>query len=198
MEYVAAELDIPHFGQAFQLVFECASCGFRHADFSIGSTQEPRRFTYVVKAADDMSVRVVRSTSGTVRIPELGVLIEPGPASDAYVSNIEGVLVRVDEIVGQLERDAETAEERSRCTQLRHELAEARKGQFPLTFILEDPFGNSAIVHEDARVEMIPSSEAAQLKTGEITLQLQGNERDKEVGNGHKGEGGDGHRRPSA
>ncbi len=184
LEYTSTDLDIPHFGPSSQLVFSCEACGFRHTDFFLGRTREPLRFTYEASKEEDLNVRVVRSTSGTIRIPELGVLIEPGPASDAYVSNIEGVLVRVEAVVAQLLRDAETQDVKQACEERLAQLASARSGRFAFTFILEDPYGNSALVHEKARVEAIPSEEAAQLKTGEYTLQLQ---------EGLQGQGGNGH-----
>ncbi|HLE47972.1 MAG TPA: ZPR1 zinc finger domain-containing protein, partial [Candidatus Thermoplasmatota archaeon] len=105
VEYTAAELDVPYFGNILEAVFICSECGFRHSDVIVGTQRAPRRWTYRTRSSADMSIRVVRSTSCTVRVPELGVLIEPGPASDAFVSNIEGLLVRVDAVVSQLCRD---------------------------------------------------------------------------------------------
>lgn len=172
LDYTAAGLDIPYFRDVTQLIFACASCGFRHSDFLVGSAREPRRQTFRVSEPDHVLVRVVRSTSGTVRIPELGVLIEPGPASDAYVSNIEGVLVRVESILDQLLRDAETPADRAKCTERLKQLRAARGGRFPFTFVIEDPHGNSAIVHPEAREEAIPPEEAAHLKTGATTVHL--------------------------
>jgi len=173
LDYTAADLDIPHFPQSIQLIFECPACGFRHTDFMIGTVREPMRYVYHVREPDDVNVRVVRSTSGTIRIPELGILIEPGPASDAYVSNIEGVLVRVESVLKQLCHDAETDEDRQACEERLAQLLDAREGTLPFTFILEDPFGNSLLVHERARVEPIDESDAAQLKTGTYTLEMQ-------------------------
>ena len=173
LDYTAADLDIPHFPKSLQLIFECPECGFKHTDFMIGTSREPTRYVYDVRAPEDVNVRVVRSTSGTIRIPELGVLIEPGPASDAYVSNIEGVLVRVESVLTQLCRDAETDEERIACEERLDQLRKARDGAIHFTFILEDPFGNSVLVHEKARAEAIGEAEAAELKTGAYTLEMQ-------------------------
>lgn len=172
LEYTAADMDLPHFGGVTQLVFECESCGFRHSDFLIGRSREPTRYSLVVSDVQGVMVRVVRSTSGTVRIPELGVLIEPGPASDAYVSNIEGVLTRVRAVLIQLCRDAETQEQRVECQRRLADLEAAIDGRFRFTFILEDPYGNSALIHDDVKIEPIEPEEAAHLKTGEITLSL--------------------------
>src|SRR5688500_2975447 len=115
IEYTLTDLDVPYFGDLLQTVFICTTCGFRHSDVIHGKTHAPQRWTYQTSSEADMSVRVVRSTSGTVKIPELGVLIEPGPASEAFVTNIEGILDRVEAVIMQVLRDADTPEERTAC-----------------------------------------------------------------------------------
>lgn len=172
MEYTAVQLDVPYFGDVLQTIFICQSCGFRHTDVLVGRVREPKRYTYVCREADDMMVRVVRSTSGTVRIPELGVLVEPGPASEAFVSNIEGILVRVEAILDQLHRDAETEEIRRECERRMEAIEKTRRGGHELTLILEDPYGNSAILHEAARVEDLTPAEAEGLARGEIVFDV--------------------------
>lgn len=170
--YTSVELDVPYFGDTTQLAFECDACGFRHSDFLASRNRQPTRHTLRVDREDHMMVRVVRSTSGTIRIPELGVLIEPGPASDGYVSNIEGVLVRVEAVLGQLLRDAEQPEARAECERRLGLIADAKAGRFALTFILEDPFGNSLVADAAAREELIPPPEAARLQTGAYAIEM--------------------------
>lgn len=172
LDYTAVDLDIPHFPDATQLIFECASCGFKHSDFLIGRTHDPKRYTLSVADEDAVNARVVRSSSGTIRIPELGVLIEPGPASDAYVSNVEGVLARIESIIVQLHHDAETEAIRAECDDRLAKVRSARDGAFACTFILEDPFGNSAVLHDKARAEDMRVQEAARLKTGAYVVDL--------------------------
>jgi len=172
VEYTATELDIPYFGQVLEAVFICSDCGFRHSDVIVGRTREPRRWTYRTRSSDDMSVRVVRSTSCTIRIPELGVVIEPGPASDAFVSNIEGLLVRVEAVVSQLRRDADDDAARTACEDRLAQIEAARQGTMSITVILEDPNGNSLLAHEDAVSEAIAPEEAEQLPRGEISFDV--------------------------
>jgi zinc finger protein len=171
--YTAAQIDVPYFGRMVETLLLCAHCGFKHADVVSGRTNEPTRVTFSASGPEAMMVRVVRSTSGTVRIPELGVVIEPGPSSDAYVSNIEGVLNRVAAVVGHLMRDAETDEARQAAVDRLAQIEEAREGRLPFTLIIEDPYGNSAIGHESARVESIPPEEAERLAKGEVTFDVQ-------------------------
>ena len=37
--------------------------------------------------------------SASIEIPELGVRIDPGPVSQGFVSNVEGVLDRIEQVV---------------------------------------------------------------------------------------------------
>ncbi len=172
VDYTAMDLDVPYFGDLLQTIVSCSSCGFRHTDVIHGKTHEPKRWTFKTTSAEHMSVRVVRSTSGTLRIPELGVLIEPGPASEAFVTNVEGILVRVEQILDQLHRDADSDDQRKLIEERLDQMALARKGNQSLTVIIEDPYGNSLIVHDKAKSERIPEQEAAGLARGEITFDL--------------------------
>ncbi len=167
LEYNSESVDLPYLGESLETMLRCLDCGYRHTDFILTATKDPTRHTYVVDSEADMSVRVVRSSSGTIRIPELGILVEPGVASDAFISNVEGILVRVERILAQLLNDAEDDEMRDRIQALQQRMFAMRDGKAePATLIIEDPFGNSAILHDDAIVEQIPADEAAKLQVG--------------------------------
>src|SRR5687768_5758418 len=167
LEYTTEAVDLPFLGKSLQILLRCLACGYRHHDFVLTEHREPTRYTYTVAKGEDMSVRVVRSGSGTVRIPELGISIEPGIASEAFVSNIEGIFARVERVLDQLFRDADDGEVKGKITAIVEHLGALHEGRGkPVTVILEDPFGNSAILGEGARHERIPDDEAAVLHTG--------------------------------
>lgn len=164
--------DVPYFGEAMLIAGVC-SCGFRHSDTILLSQKEPARYMLEVTKPDDMDARVVRSCSGTIRIPELGVDVEPGPASESYISNVEGVLARVSGIVAfatRSAREAGNSEATCRGEEILESIDLARKGQFKLTIIIEDPLGNSAIASEKAVKTALTDEEIACLKTGMILL----------------------------
>lgn len=166
--------EIPSFGEALLIAGVC-SCGFRHSDTILLSQKEPARYTLQVTDPDDMDARVIRSTSGTIRVPELGVDVEPGPASESYVSNVEGVLARISEIVAFATRTAcEAGDEQGarRGEEILENIRQARTGQFRLTFTIEDPLGNSAIASEKAVRSSLTDEEIASLKTGMIILDV--------------------------
>lgn len=175
LEYTTETVDLPYMGTSLQILLRCLTCGYRHHDFVLTEHREPTRYQYVVTKGEDMSVRVVRSSSGTIRIPELGISIEPGISSEAFVSNIEGIFVRVERVLDQLLRDAESDEMRTKISGLVETLGALRVGKAPpVTVILEDPFGNSAILGERATHERIPEAEADQLQTGMLVYDPSG------------------------
>jgi zinc finger protein len=88
--------------------------------------------------------------SASLEIPELGVRIDPGPACQGFVSNIEGVLDRVEQIVkGALLWGEE--EERENARTLLERIRGVKCGAIPVTLILEDRCGNSAIIADKAQ-----------------------------------------------
>lgn len=165
--------DIPHFGEAMVIAGACESCGFRLSDTILLNQGEPVRYTITIEDAEDLNARVIRSTSGTIRLPELGINVEPGPASDAYISNVEGVLQKVKGIVAfatKSARDAGVEENTRRGECILARIERAMEGEGPLTIVLEDPLGNSAIVSEKAVSTKLTPEECEDLETGMIIL----------------------------
>ena len=166
--------EIPHFGEAMIIAGVCC-CGYRHSDTILLSQKEPARYILTVSSPEDLDARVIRSSSGTIRVPELGIDVEPGPASEGYVSNVEGVLNRIRDMVEFATRSACEAgdlEKTERGGQIQENMKMALLGQFNLTVMIEDPLGNSAIVSEKAVRSALTEEEIAGLKTGMILLDI--------------------------
>lgn len=156
--------DIPFFGEVMHITSLC-ECGFRCSDTLILSQREPVHYELKIKSIDDLNARVVRSTSGTIRIPELGIDIEPGPASESFVSNIEGILDRVEDILEMVMQWGEK-EKTERAQELMSIIEKIKAGKYEITVVIEDPMGNSAIIAENATSRKLTDKEAACLKTG--------------------------------
>jgi zinc finger protein len=88
--------------------------------------------------------------SGTIKIPEFGVQIDPGPACEGFVTNIEGVLDRIENVVKAALLWTEK-EENKNAQVLLERIDQARKGNVLFSLIIEDPSGNSAIISEKAQ-----------------------------------------------
>ncbi len=161
--------DIPFFGEVMHITSLC-NCGFKYSDTLILVQHEPVHYELKISGRDDLDVRVVRSTSGTIRIPELGVDIEPGPASESFVSNIEGVLDRVEDILDMVTRWDEP-EKTERAQELLCIIEKVKAGDFEITVIIEDPMGNSAIIATNVMRRRLTEEEAEGLRTGMVVFE---------------------------
>ncbi|MEM4699990.1 MAG: ZPR1 zinc finger domain-containing protein [Candidatus Nezhaarchaeales archaeon] len=150
MEVVDVYYDIPFFGKSVLTSMTCRKCGYRKSDVFSLEERPPCRCELRVEGPEDLSVRVVRSSMATISIPELGVEILPGLAAEGFVSNVEGVLRRVEAALEQLLRDAETPEEEERVRRALEAVRRAAEGLLPFSLIIEDPSGNSFIFPKGA------------------------------------------------
>jgi zinc finger protein len=115
------------------------------------SQKDPMHLQFRIETLEDLSVRVIRSNSGTIRIPELGFLAEPTPLSESFVSNVEGVLERAkDVLLTAREFHGDTPEKRALLDEYMRRYEEFMRGAAPFTLVIDDPHGNSAIVSERA------------------------------------------------
>ena len=149
IEYLYTTENIPYFSDILIISAICPSCGYRFVDTQMLKHGEPVRYVYRTATAEDLAVRIVRSMSASIEIPELGVRIDPGATCQGFVSNIEGVLDRIVQAVGSAIIDGD-ADEQENARLLLEKISHVKSGELPVTIILEDPTGNSAIVSDKA------------------------------------------------
>jgi len=140
--------DIPYFDEVLQFSMIC-ECGYKYADTMIVSEHDPIRYELDVTSSEDLNARVVRSTTSTIKIPELGVTIEPGSAPESFITNIEGVLNRVISAVKTAiiwASESKEIEKVARGEQILKLIDDVKSGKEKITVIIEDPYGNSAIL----------------------------------------------------
>jgi len=152
IEYIYQTEEIPYFSGILIISALCPSCGYRYVDTQLLKNAEPSRWQLSVKSEEDLSIRVVRSMNAIICIPELGVRIDPGPACEGFVSNVEGVFVRVENILEGMLACNDDQDERERICVLKEKIGGVRDGRLPVTLIIDDPTGNSAILADEAIV----------------------------------------------
>ncbi len=157
--------NIPYFGEIMETSAICTSCKFKHADVMSLGERPPTRHEFQITSEEDLKVRVVKSSTGTIKLPELGVTVEPGPASQGYVSNVEGVLDRVKEAI-KLAIEKVDAPRRRRGEVKIKKLDEVYVGERRVRLILMDPFGHSTIVDKRAKKRELTKRELASLRGG--------------------------------
>jgi len=150
IEYIYQTENIPYFSDILIISAICSSCGYKYVDTQLLKANEPVRYVVAVDTEEDLGIRIVRSMSASLEIPELGVRIDPGPACQGFVSNIEGVLDRIRHIVEGALLWGEV-EERENAQVLLEKIEGVKCGAIPITLILEDRCGNSAIIADKAQ-----------------------------------------------
>ena len=161
---IMREIEIPQFGKVLEKTIVCDSCGFKHSDIIALEQNDPAKYILKINK-DNLATRVVRSQSATVSIPELGVKVEPGPKSEGYVTNVEGVITRFEDALKQALHlfNEETSQKNAKL--ILEDLKSIVNGQKTATLIIEDPFGQSNIVSDDVEILDIPEEELKLLKT---------------------------------
>lgn len=162
---IMKEIEIPHFGQVMETTIQCPKCGFKHSDIIALEQNDPAKYVIEINK-NNLSVRVVRSQSATVIIPEIGVKVEPGPKSEGYVTNIEGVLTRFESAVKKALNLFDDEESQINGKNALKQIQELKKGNGTATLIILDPFGQSNVVSENVEILEIPEEELHNLKTG--------------------------------
>lgn len=165
--YTTVTIDVPYFGEIIQTTVFCKKCGYKHSDIIITAVNEPIRYEYPITSEKDMFVRVVRSSSGTISIPEIGATVEPGPISECFVSNIEGVLERIKNVTEDMDTD-----NRKKKKEILERIEKIRNGKEKATLIIDDPLGNSAIIGKKAKKRKLTDNELKKLKTGMIVFDM--------------------------
>jgi len=159
--------NIPYFGEIMESTARCHECGYRHSDIMCLDQKEPVKYILNVNKSN-LNARVVKSQSATLGIPELGLKVEPCPGSPGYVSNIEGVLNRFHDTVKMALNLVEDEQSLENAFNILKEIEKIKNGENTATVLIEDPFGHSMIIHEDAYLMELTPEEIKKLKTGSI------------------------------
>ena len=145
MEVKEIYSEIPRFGRMVIISMLCPKCGYRVNDSVSLENKGPKKIEFRVTCPEDLSARLIRSNSSLIVIPEFGLELKPGPKSEAFITNVEGVLERFLQVVEQLE-SISCDDEKERIGASIREIRKAMQGETPFTLIVEDEMGNSAVI----------------------------------------------------
>ena len=143
------EVEVPYFGNIYLFSMTCNNCKYHKADVEAMEQKEPAKYEFEISSEEDMKVRVVKSSEAIVKLPHLAT-ITPGPASQGYVTNIEGILNRVKYQIESLIEMEEDEEDKKKAKNLLKKITRITWGQEKQKIIIEDPSGNSAIISDKA------------------------------------------------
>ncbi len=158
--------EIPYFGEHTQITVLCDKCGWKHTDFIPSDGEKPGFSSLVIDSEKKNAARVVRSSSCTIRIPELDLEVSPGGSSSGYVTNIEGVIKRFENAIETIIRGSDEDQESEIARQILERLRMVKEGEENVRLELLDPRGRSQIIHHDAESRELDNEELEQLETG--------------------------------
>ena len=163
--YTTQTHELAYFGEVVESTIQCERCGFRHNDVLATEQKDPAKHSLMI-SKKSLDSRVVRSQSATVSLPEIGIKVEPGPKSEGYISNVEGVIVRFIEATERALNmfTDETSQKNGKI--VLENLHKILNGELETLLLIEDPFGQSKIMDVRAKTEPLTDEELKNLKTG--------------------------------
>jgi len=144
------KIEIPYFGRVYVLSMECSACGYRKSDVEPEEKKEPCKYTLEIDSEDDLNIKLVKSGEAKVKIPHI-ITIEPGPTSNGYVTNVEGLLERVKKIIESTAESEDDPAAKKKAKNMVKKLNKVLVGREKLKIIIEDSTGHSAIISDKAQ-----------------------------------------------
>lgn len=166
------EYQVEHFGSVLLSTATCHKCGYRHTDVITLTEREPVALTAHIRSIEDLKMRVIKSGTATVSVPEFGATITPGAYSDGYISNVEGILEKIEDALTFM-LTAAKGRRLAKGEKMLKKIRAARDSNPRFTLVIKDPFGNSAIVPPDGQEikrRRLTKRELLRVKCGEFSL----------------------------
>ena len=163
--YTTQTHELAYFGEIVESTIQCERCGFRHNDIITTEQKDPAKHSLII-SKKNLDSRVVRSQSATVSLPEIGIKVEPGPKSEGYISNVEGVLIRFRDATERALNMFTDAKSQENGKKVLENINKVLDGEMETLLLIEDPFGQSKIMDVRAKTEPLTDEELKHLKTG--------------------------------
>ncbi len=166
------QYEVEHFGSVLLSVVTCQKCGYRHTDVITLTEREPIALAAKINSVEDLNMRVVKSGTATVSIPEFGATITPGPYSEGYLSNVEGILERIEDALTFMLTSAD-GKRLAKGRRMLKQIRQAKDSRPRFTLVIKDPFGNSAIASpsgQKVKKRRLTKRELLSVKYGQYAL----------------------------
>jgi len=166
------EYNVEHFGSVLMSITACPSCGYRYTDVLSLEKRDPTRTQARIRSLADLDIKVIKSGTATVKMPEFGAAITPGPNSEGFITNVEGVLAKVEDALTFMLSSAQPERVREGEKILKR-IRKAKESDPSFTIIIEDPLGNSGLVSSDpSKVEnrKLTNEELKEIRFGQYAL----------------------------
>ncbi|MFX1324078.1 MAG: ZPR1 zinc finger domain-containing protein [Promethearchaeota archaeon] len=140
--------DLPDGDKMLILKFECDTCNFHRNDIiPLTTNMDPGIISLNVTTEEDLKSKIYRSPVGKLEIPELEIIVEPGPRADFYYTNVEGILYRFERAVSLYRKNLkENDPEIPEIEEILENIKRALNGDFEFTLKITDFEGGSYII----------------------------------------------------
>lgn len=172
MTFNQTQYEVEHFGSVLLSVSTCQKCGYKHTDVTTLTAQEPIALTAKIISSEDLKMRVIKSGTATVSIPEFRATVTPGPYSEGYISNVEGILEKVEDALTFMLGSAK-GKSLQKGEKMLGKIRIAREQNPNFTLVIKDPLGNSAIVSSQfgkVKKRTLTKAELQKLRFGQYAL----------------------------
>ncbi len=151
IDIIKSIYDLPDGDKMLILKFECDTCKFHKNDvIPLTTNMEPGIMTLQIEEEEDLKSKIYRSPVGKLEIPELELIVEPGPRADFYYTNVQGILFRFENAVSIYRNNLEENDpEKSEIDELMFNLKQAIDGNYKFTLKITDLEGGSYIIPQD-------------------------------------------------
>ncbi len=151
IDIIRSIYDLPDGDKMLILKFECNSCNFHKNDIiPLTTNMDPGIMTLQITNEEDLKSKIYRSPAGKLEIPELELVVEPGPRADFYYTNVQGILFRFENAVSIYRNNLDEKDpEKNEIEELSHNLKQAINGKLNFTLKITDTQGGSYIVPQD-------------------------------------------------
>lgn len=143
------ETEVPFFGKLFVFSMQCSDCDYKKADIEAEEQKDPVKWSVEIDSDEDMNIRIIKSSGATIKIPRI-TTIEPGPASEGYITNVEGLLEKVKSQLEAIRDTEDDPDAKKKAKNLIKKVTRIIWGKEKIKITIEDPSGNSAIISDKA------------------------------------------------
>ena len=137
--------EVPLFGKILLLEGKCSTCGYRYSDVKTIEQKKPKKIIVHVTGENELRYLILKSATAALKIKETGYEMVPGPASQGFITTIEGILFRFEEALNVI---CSEGEHKDVCRKHREWLTKAVEGREKFTLIICDFEGTSSVAGE--------------------------------------------------
>ncbi len=135
---------IPYLGEVLETFAKCKYCKYKtHDILPLTEKDYPKKHKIKISKQKDLERRVIKGKYCTIKVPEIELEIDPGPGSESYISNLEGV---IDRIIYSLKRIKKLKKEEKKIDKKIKLLESAKNQKKEITIIFEDPTRQSVVL----------------------------------------------------